>query len=114
MKIIFFVLLAFSFNSFASQAAIVDTNVQDISMRSIEYTSPEWADVTLVTFNKTFSGSNTDGCNLSSVYIKPTDDKAMFSALLMAKAQGSELARVALDNAMPVIGGYCKLVHIKF
>ncbi|MEH6345033.1 MAG: hypothetical protein V7785_08110 [Bermanella sp.] len=117
VKLIFLILSCISFDAFSELANSFNSSITEISMRSTAaYHDETWKGVALITFDSAFSGSEADleGCNLSTVYIKPNTDKEIFSALLTAKAQGITLTRASLENTMTIIGGYCRLVQIRF
>ena len=100
----------FSADVKAAQTRVLEANIVEMSMRTLRYSADRFADVSIIKLNKQFA-EQAEGCDKDEVYILANEDKAIISALLAAKLADKPLD-FYLDNALPKIDNFCKLVAI--
>jgi hypothetical protein len=103
-------LCCFSQAAFSDQGKAENAKIVEMTLRTLEYTADNYADMALVQLDKNFT-SNADGCSPNVAYFLANHDKALYSALLAAKLSDKPLD-FFIDASLPKKGGWCKLVAV--
>ena len=111
MKYFGVLLILISLSAYPSQSTLDNVTIVTMDMRTIGYSDPKASDLSLITFDKAFT--NTGVCDGSVAYLKPTEDAAIFSALLKIKLSNTAIKRVFIDKNL-TYDSWCKLVAIAF